>query len=212
MGGFRAGFPVNERAFAQAILRCASVAGRAFLLSSAVSASLRDGLAGIGISKMSVASKTTVGGYSDNAEASTEQFSISDERDVSEFCAMLKDKKLEPVFKHADAIYREPVTYAMSRPDAKTGADRHPHTPCTTATAGQFNTYNFFFRTENRAWAQCARGHLQRAADFKHESVPRFSSSSKMLLSTRLAPATYRAHDANKEQYECGNPCDPRCR
>ena len=119
MGGFRADFPVNEHAFAQAIFALRiCLPAVPFLLSTRESATLRDGLAGIGISKMSVASKTTVGGYSDSVDASTEQFSISDERNVTEFCAMLKDKQLEPVFKHADAIYREPVTYAMSRPDA----------------------------------------------------------------------------------------------
>jgi 2-iminoacetate synthase len=72
---------------------------------------VRDGLAGIGISKMSVASKTTVGGYSDDTEESTEQFEISDERDIPEFCAMLRSKGLEPVFKNWDATYREPAKY-----------------------------------------------------------------------------------------------------
>ena len=61
---------------------------------------------------MSVASKTTVGGYSDTAEKSTEQFSISDERSIDDFCRMLREKGLEPVFKNYDAIYREPTVYA----------------------------------------------------------------------------------------------------
>ena len=119
MGGFRADFPVNERALAQAIFALRiCLPAVPFLLSTRESASLRDGLAGVGISKMSVASKTTVGGYSDSVEASTEQFSISDERDVAAFSAMLKEKQLEPVFKHADAAYREPVRYVLNPKDA----------------------------------------------------------------------------------------------
>ena len=82
------------------------------LLSTREAEAVRNGLAGIGISKMSVASKTTVGGYSDTAEKSTEQFSISDERSVDDFCQMLREKGLEPVFKNYDAIYREPTVYA----------------------------------------------------------------------------------------------------
>ena len=72
---------------------------------------IRDGLAGIGISKMSVASKTTVGGYSNDAEESTEQFSINDNRDVATFCTMLRTHNLEPVFKNWDATYRDPTSY-----------------------------------------------------------------------------------------------------
>lgn len=46
---------------------------------------VRDGMAGLGITKMSGASKTTVGGYSDESEESIEKFSISDERGIPEF-------------------------------------------------------------------------------------------------------------------------------
>ena len=63
---------------------------------------------------MSVASKTTVGGYSKSVKDSTEQFSISDERSVSQFCHMLHLKGFEPVFKNYDAIYREPAVYKSS--------------------------------------------------------------------------------------------------
>ena len=60
------------------------------VLSTRENEKLRDGLAGIGISRMSVASKTTVGGYAETKDANTGQFDISDDRDVKSFCAMLR--------------------------------------------------------------------------------------------------------------------------
>jgi 2-iminoacetate synthase len=113
MGGFQALHPVDESMLAQAIFALRiCLPAVPLLLSTRESEAVRNGLAGIGISKMSVASKTTVGGYSDTAEESTEQFSISDERSIESFCAMLREKGLEPVFKNYDAIYREPTIYA----------------------------------------------------------------------------------------------------
>ena len=44
-------------------------------------------------------------------EQSTEQFEISDNRDVSSFCNALRDKNLEPIFKNYDAMYRGPISY-----------------------------------------------------------------------------------------------------
>ena len=88
------------------------------VLSTRESAAFRDGMAGIGVNKMSVASRTTVGGYSDATDDSTEQFEISDNRGVDEFCAMLRARDLEPVFKNWDAAYREPVAYGGLRLEA----------------------------------------------------------------------------------------------
>ena len=111
MGGFRALHPVDETMLAQAIFALRiCLPAVPLLLSTREAEAVRNGLAGVGISKMSVASKTTVGGYSDTAEKSTEQFSISDERSIDDFCRMLREKGLEPVFKNYDAIYREPTT------------------------------------------------------------------------------------------------------
>jgi len=54
---------------------------------------------------MSFANKTTVGGY--GSEGSKEgQFDVSDDRGLDEFCAMLRAKQLEPVFKNWDGVYR----------------------------------------------------------------------------------------------------------
>lgn len=115
MGEFKAQYSINDSMFAQYIFALRiCLPAVPLLLSTRESIHLRDGLAGIGISKMSVASKTTVGGYSEKASPSTEQFSITDERSVGDFCKMLREKKLEPVFKNNDALYREPVVYHTS--------------------------------------------------------------------------------------------------
>jgi 2-iminoacetate synthase len=112
LGGFQADHPVDERMLAQFIFALRICLPEIpLVLSTREAPRVRDGLAGLGISKMSVASKTTVGGYSDDSEESTEQFEISDERGIPEFCAMLRSKGLEPVFKNWDATYREPAHY-----------------------------------------------------------------------------------------------------
>ena len=66
----------------------------------------RDGVAGVGISRMSVASKTTVGGYHGDGATTAGQFDVSDTRDIDTFCAMLREKHLEPVFKSWDAVFQ----------------------------------------------------------------------------------------------------------
>ena len=116
LGEFRANFPVNELMLSQYIFAlriCLPTVP--LLLSTRESETIRDGLAGLGVSKMSVASKTTVGGYSSNIEKSTEQFEISDNRDIKMFCSALRRKNLEAVFKNYDSIYREPVLYKKSK-------------------------------------------------------------------------------------------------
>ena len=56
---------------------------------------------------MSVASRTTVGGYDLETVPSGGQFEVNDHRDVESFCAALRAKGLQPVFKNWDAAYRE---------------------------------------------------------------------------------------------------------
>lgn len=112
MGGFQPDHPVDEKMLAQIIFALRICLPEIpLVLSTREPQRVRDGLAGLGISKMSVASKTTVGGYSNDSEESTEQFEISDERNIPEFCEMLRSKGLEPVFKNWDATYREPASY-----------------------------------------------------------------------------------------------------
>lgn len=107
LGGFKPDHPVDERMLAQFIFALRICMPEIpLVLSTREPRRVRDGMAGLGISKMSVASKTTVGGYSDDSEESTEQFEISDGRGIPEFCEMLRAKGLEPVFKNWDATFR----------------------------------------------------------------------------------------------------------
>ncbi|MFA5689687.1 MAG: 2-iminoacetate synthase ThiH [Kiritimatiellales bacterium] len=105
-GGFNAPFPVDERLLAQIIFAFRIVMPDVpLVLSTREGPKFRDGIAGIGINKMSIASKTTVGGYS-GAGSDEGQFDVSDDRALEPFCAMLRSKQLEPVFKNWDEVYR----------------------------------------------------------------------------------------------------------
>ena len=77
------------------------------VLSTRESAAFRDGMAGLGITRMSIASRTTVGGYDAPGNSERGQFDISDDRSAEAFCAALRDKGLEPVFKNWDRVYRD---------------------------------------------------------------------------------------------------------
>ena len=110
LGGFQPDYPVDDRLLAQFIfaLRIA-LPDVPLVLSTREPPRLRDGLAGIGISRMSVASRTTVGGYDGGESDSTAQFEVFDDRDVETFCAALRARGLDPVFKDWDAAYRGPL-------------------------------------------------------------------------------------------------------
>ena len=75
------------------------------VLSTRESASFRDGMAGLGISRMSVGSQTTVGGYAAPAQTPNGQFTVSDDRDVATFCRAIRNKGLEPVFKNWESVF-----------------------------------------------------------------------------------------------------------
>jgi 2-iminoacetate synthase len=106
-GGFMPPHPVDERKLAQIIFAFRiCFPDVPLVLSTRESAAFRDGMAGIGINKMSVASRTTVGGYDDGRAEDEGQFEIDDGRDVEAFCAMLRAHHLEPVFKNWDAVFR----------------------------------------------------------------------------------------------------------
>ncbi|MCF7848275.1 MAG: 2-iminoacetate synthase ThiH [Kiritimatiellales bacterium] len=115
LGGFQPEHPVDEKMLAQfAFAFRICLPEVPLVLSTREGERVRDGLAGVGISKMSVASKTTVGGYSHEENNSTGQFEISDDRDPEAFCAMLRSKGLEPVFKNWDSAYRETAHYQQT--------------------------------------------------------------------------------------------------
>ena len=107
-GGYQPAFPVDGNRLAQII--CAfriALPDVPLVLSTRERPTFRDGMAGVGICQMSVASRTTVGGYGhDVPEDEAGQFDTNDPRDVPTFCAMLRARDLEPVFKNWDAVYR----------------------------------------------------------------------------------------------------------
>jgi 2-iminoacetate synthase len=115
-GGFIPPHPVDEKMLAQIIFAFRiCLPDVPLVLSTREGATFRDGMAGIGVNKMSIASKTTVGGYGDtgskglsrrSSAKAEKQFDVSDDRSLDEFCAMLRAKKLEPVFKNWDGVYR----------------------------------------------------------------------------------------------------------
>jgi len=106
-GDYAADFPVSERQLAQAIFAFRIAMPEVpLVLSTRESPRFRDGIAGVGISKMSVASRTSVGGYAEGTAPSSPQFENDDRRGVDEFCSMLRAKGLQPVFKNWDAVYR----------------------------------------------------------------------------------------------------------
>jgi len=115
VGGYRAAHAVDDALLARMIWALRLCLPAAHLtLSTREAPRFRDGMAGVGVSRMSVASRTTVGGYhhAPAAEAggcdglTPGQFEVSDRRGVDEFCAALRAKGLEPVFKNWDAAYR----------------------------------------------------------------------------------------------------------
>ncbi len=106
-GQFEAPYAVSERWLAQAIFAFRiCLPDVPLVLSTRENAGFRDGMAGVGISKMSVASRTTVGGYGQAVAEDSGQFEVGDSRTVETFCASLQGKGLSPVFKNWDAVYR----------------------------------------------------------------------------------------------------------
>lgn len=109
VGGFEAHYQVSDTLLAQLIFTFRiCLPETTLVLSTREEARLRDGLAGVGINRMSAGSLTTVGGYEGSA-TSEGQFEVSDVRSVEAFCAMLRERGLEPVFKNWDAAYRSVV-------------------------------------------------------------------------------------------------------
>ncbi len=107
VGDFKPAYEVNDALMVQLILAFRICMPEVpLVLSTREAAPMRDGLAGVAITRMSVDSHTTVGGYSDEEPEDQGQFDINDTRDVEQLCAALKARDLEPVFKNWDAVFR----------------------------------------------------------------------------------------------------------
>lgn len=106
-GGFVPPAPVDESRLAQIVFAFRlCLPDVPLVLSTRERPGFRDGIAGLGITKMSAGSRTGVGGYRTRTDDGAGQFEISDDRDVASVCAGLRGRRLEPVFKNWDAVYR----------------------------------------------------------------------------------------------------------
>jgi 2-iminoacetate synthase len=109
-GGFQPGFTVPDRFLARMIFAFRiGMPDVDLVLSTRESSQFRDGMAGLGVTRMSIASRTTVGGYVEAETAGASQFEVSDDRSAEAFCAALRAKNLDPVFKNWDAAYNNPL-------------------------------------------------------------------------------------------------------
>jgi len=99
VGGYEAEFPVSDRDLVQLILALRLFLPRAGItISTRESAEFRDNLVKLGVTKMSAASSTAVGGYA-TAQHSLGQFEISDYRSVNEVYEAISHQGYKPVFK-----------------------------------------------------------------------------------------------------------------
>jgi 2-iminoacetate synthase len=104
-GNFMPAETVTDRQLAQVIFALRLVLPDAELvISTREGQQFRDGMAGLGITRMSAGSRTNPGGYS-VAEDALEQFSVDDRRSAAEVAAMLGRKGLEPVWKDFDRFF-----------------------------------------------------------------------------------------------------------
>lgn len=101
-GNFTPPCPVDDRKLAQIIFAFRiCMPDVPLVLSTREPPLFRDNMAGNGISRMSVASRTTVGGYAETV-SEPGQFAVSDNRSVSDFCSALATRGIQPVFKNWD--------------------------------------------------------------------------------------------------------------
>lgn len=109
-GGYKAAYPVDDHQLARTIFAFRiGLPDVELVLSTRESATFRDGMAGLAVTRMSIASRTTVGGYGEEEhEGEAGQFDISDDRSAEEFCRALRNKGIEPVFKNWEPAYNGP--------------------------------------------------------------------------------------------------------
>jgi 2-iminoacetate synthase len=101
-------YPVSDKFLARAIFLFRLLfPDLTMVLSTRESGSFRNGMAGLGINKMSAGSRTTVGGYCAEQIATDRggQFEIEDMRNIQEVRASLREKGLSPILKNHDRIF-----------------------------------------------------------------------------------------------------------
>lgn len=108
-GSYQPPFPVSDHLLARMIFAFRiALPDVELVLSTRESPAFRDGMAGLGITRMSIASRTTVGGYSDPESVERGQFDVFDDRSAELFCDALREKNIEPVFKNWEHTYNGP--------------------------------------------------------------------------------------------------------
>jgi len=116
-GGFQPDFTVSDHFLARMIFAFRiGLPDVELVLSTRESPAFRDGMAGLGITRMSIASRTTVGGYLEPDGNEKGQFEVNDDRNTKTFCKALEAKNIEPVFKNWEPVYNGPSTES-DKPD-----------------------------------------------------------------------------------------------
>jgi len=114
-GSYEPPFPVSDHLLARMIFAFRiALPDVELVLSTRESPAFRDGMAGIGVTRMSIASRTTVGGYLDAESSDRGQFDVFDDRTAEAFCSALREKNIDPVFKNWEHAYNGP-----SHPEAE---------------------------------------------------------------------------------------------
>lgn len=122
-GGWQPPYSVGDHELARMILAFRiGLPDVDLALSTRERASFRDGMAGLAVTRMSIASKTTVGGYGEDAGEENGQFDISDDRSAEEFCRALRARDIEPVFKNWDGAYNGPASARTAANEGKEAA------------------------------------------------------------------------------------------
>lgn len=103
LGSFQPAVNVSDRNLVQYVTSFRLFMPRSGVtLSTRETAQLRDNMAGLGVTKMSGGTCTSVGGRSHDDE--TGQFQIADERSVAEMAKMLYERGYQPVYKDWQAL------------------------------------------------------------------------------------------------------------
>ncbi len=99
-GGYEPTSPVSDQALVQIMLAMRLFLPRAGItISTRESATFRNHLLKLGVTKMSAGSSTVVGGHIDDNSENTGQFEIADQRSVAEIQAAIIKQGYKPIFK-----------------------------------------------------------------------------------------------------------------
>ena len=104
-GDFSPSFYVDDKTFVQFLCAFRLFLPRAGItVSTRESASFRDNLIGLGVTRFSAGSCTGVGGYASHDSSETPQFEITDQRSVEEVSGAVVAHGYQPVYKDWDRI------------------------------------------------------------------------------------------------------------